>query len=178
MLNLTTDFRRYVMPVRPVTFAGRLLHFGRYGASGEDERLLPLFLGYPSLVRGYDVGSFTTNDCRPNAASTCPEFDRLVGSRILVANGEVRAPLAGLFTGHLDYGPIPVEVFGFADAGLAWTRTARPVFAGGDREWVTSVGGGARVNVLGFMVAELSLAKPLQRPQQGWLFVFNLQPGF
>jgi Tol biopolymer transport system component len=178
MMNVTADLRKYVMPVRPITLAGRLLHFGRYGGSGEDQRLLPLFLGYSTLVRGYDVNSFSTGDCTPNATSSCPEFDRLVGSRILVANGEVRAPLAGLFTGRLDYGPLPVELFGFADAGMAWTQADKPSFAGGTRDWVTSVGGGARVNVLGYLVAEFSMARPLQRAQPGWVFVFNLQPGF
>jgi len=178
MINLTADVRRYVMPVRPITLAGRLLHFGRYGGTGEDRRLMPLFLGYSTLVRGYDVNSFTPSDCQPTAASSCPEFDRLVGSRILVANAEIRAPLAGLFTGRLDYGPLPIEVFGFADSGVAWTQADRPAFAGGSRTWVSSLGGGARVNVLGYIVAELSMARPLQRPGQGWMFVFNLQPGF
>ena len=178
LVNLTADFRRYVMPFRPVTFAGRLLHFGRYGGSAEDNRLVPLYLGYPTLVRGYDVNSFTPSDCTPNALSTCPEFDRLIGSRVLVLNGEVRAPLMGLFTGRLDYGPLPVEVFGFADSGVAWTAVDKPKFAGGSRPWVTSVGAGARVNVFGYLVAEFNLARPLDRLQQGWTFVFNLQPGF
>ena len=178
MVNVTADFRRYAMPFRPVTFAGRLLHMGRYGGSAEDQRLVPLYLGYPTLVRGYDVNSFTPNDCTPNALSTCPQFDRLVGSRLLVLNGEVRAPLAGLFTGRLDYGPLPVEVFGFVDSGVAWTATEKPVFTGGGRPWLTSVGAGARVNAFGFLVAEFNLVRPLDRLQQGWTFVFNLQPGF
>ena len=178
MVNVTADFRRYAMPFRPVTLAGRVLHFGRYGGSAEDQRLLPLFLGYSTLVRGYDVNSFTPSDCTPNATSSCPEFDQLVGSRILVLNGEVRAPLAGLFTGKLDYGPLPVEVFGFADSGVAWTADDKPAFAGGSRHWVTSVGAGARVNVFGYLVAEFNLARPLDRTQHGWTFVFNLQPGF
>jgi hypothetical protein len=40
------------------------------------------------------------------------------------------------------------------------------------------VGGGARVNLFGFAIAEFNLARPLQRPGRGWLFVFNLRPGF
>ena len=34
------DYRRYVMPVRPLTFAFRGLHYGRYGSGGEDSRLV------------------------------------------------------------------------------------------------------------------------------------------
>src|SRR5581483_3168117 len=33
------DFRRYFMLVRPLTLAGRLLHYGRYGGGAEDSRL-------------------------------------------------------------------------------------------------------------------------------------------
>ena len=31
------------------------MHYARYGSGGEDPRLVPLFIGYPSLVRGWDV---------------------------------------------------------------------------------------------------------------------------
>jgi hypothetical protein len=31
---------------------------------------------------------------------------------------------------------------------------------------------------MGFLVTEFSLARPLDRPNKGWMFVFNLQPGF
>lgn len=178
MNNVTADFRQYVMPIRPITLAGRLLHIGRYGGDGEDQRLLPLYLGYPTLVRGYEVGTFQPADCTPTAASTCPQFDRLVGSRILVANAEIRASLVGLFTGRLEYGPLPVELFGFADSGVAWTRTESPSFAGGTRDWVSSLGVGARVNLAGYLIFEFNLARPVSRPSSGWNFIFNLRPGF
>ena len=50
------DFRTYLMPVRPFTFAFRGLYYGRYGSDAEDQRLPALYLGYPGLVRGYDSG--------------------------------------------------------------------------------------------------------------------------
>src|SRR5439155_26808458 len=56
--SLLADYRRYFMPASFYTFAVRGLHYGRYGGGGEDTRLFPLFVGYPNLVRGYDVGSF------------------------------------------------------------------------------------------------------------------------
>jgi hypothetical protein len=179
LMNVTTDLREYAMPVRPVTFAARLLHVGRYGSASEDERLWPLFLGYSTLVRGYDPNSFDASECTATADGSCPELDRLVGSRLLVFNGEARIPVGGLFTGNLDYGPVPTELFGFFDAGVAWTRAERPdPVAGGIRHWVRSVGVGARVNVFGYLITEFNLAKPLDRAGHGWDFVFNLRPSF
>ena len=60
-LQLTTalaDYRHYFMPARFYTIAVRGMHYGRYGAGAEDNRLMPLFLGYPEFVRGYGVDSF------------------------------------------------------------------------------------------------------------------------
>jgi len=172
--TLTLDSRHYFMPVSPVTFAIRGIHLGRYGVGAEDERLTPLFIGYPTFVRGYDIGTFRASECSPSPVSSCPEYDRLLGSRMVVANAEVRAPLVGLFKGGLQYGPVPVEVFGFADAGLAWFRGQTPDYQHG---WATSVGFGARVNVFGFLIAELDLVKPLNR-NRGMLWVFQLRPSW
>ena len=178
MTNVTLDFRQYAMPKQPVTFAMRFLHAGRYGESSEDERLTPLFLGYSTLVRGYDVNSFRASECSQTIDGSCPEFDRLVGSRIAVFNGEIRIPVGGLFTGRLDYGPVPVELIAFYDGGVAWNAGQKPSFANGTREWIASAGFGARVNLLGFAIGEFNIARPLNRTGRGWLFVFNLRPGF
>jgi hypothetical protein len=175
--TVTTDFRQYVMPVQPVTLAGRALHMARYGSGGEDGRLVPLFLGYPTLVRGYDSSSFTAAECTLTANGSCPEFDRLIGSRILVLNGEVRAPAYGLFKGQLSYGPVPVDILGFVDSGVAWTSATKPTFAGGDRTWAVSTGVGARFSMFG-IVGELDLAHPLDRPLNRWVWVFSLKSGF
>jgi hypothetical protein len=72
-----------------------------------------------------------------------------------------------------------VELFTFFDAGVAWTRSEQPSFVnGGTRDWVSSAGFGARVNLFGFAIGEFNLARPLNRPLAGWQFVFNLRPGF
>jgi hypothetical protein len=179
-VNATADVRQYFMPVRPLTLAGRLVHTGRYGGGSEDQRLMPLFLGYPSFVRGYDVNSFEAEECGITTDGSCPAFDRLIGSRLAVVNLEARMPLFG-FGGNLNYGPVPVELFGFFDAGVAWTRTSNPSFPSlstGERDWVRSAGVGARVNALGYAILELNMARPLDRPERGWMFVFNLRPGF
>ena len=140
------------------------MHYGRYGSGGEDPRLFPLFLGYPSLVRGYDTGSFSVQECGINANNSCPVYDQLLGSRLLVGNVEVRAPLLGLLGAKNLYGPIPIEIGAFFDAGVAWDSNTKPEIFGGDRKLVRSVGGTARLNLFGFAVLQLDYAKPLDRP--------------
>jgi Tol biopolymer transport system component len=180
-LNFTqalADTRHYMVPVRPLTIAGRVLHYGRYGADGEDERLAPLFLGYPNLVRGYELGSFSSAECRPDGVSDCPAFDRLMGSRLVVANVELRFPLVGIFQGEFNYGPIPIEGFVFGDAGRTWTSSSEPASLVADRRWVRSAGAGVRVNTFGYAVLEFAAVRPFDRPDDGWRFVFNIVPGF
>ena len=176
--GLLADYRRYFMPVRPFTFAVRGLHYGRYGNGAEDSRLTPLFIGYQGLVRGYDFGSFDANECESLDLNTCEAFDRLLGSRVAVASAELRFPLLGLFSRKSFYGPFPIEMALFADAGMAWTSDTRPNFAGGDRDWVRSAGAALRVNVFGFAVAEFDYVRPLDRSRRGWLWQFGLTPGF
>jgi Tol biopolymer transport system component len=171
------DYRRYVMPVRPLTLAARVMHYGRYGSGGEDPRFAPLFIGYQSLVRGYDTDSFSATECGARAGE-CPVYEQLLGSRLLVANLEARLPLLALFGAKNLYGPIPIEVGAFFDAGVAWDSNSKPTFFGGDRELVKSVGATARVNIFGFAVLQVDYAKPLDRPGKSPFFQFNLLSGF
>ena len=176
--GLLADARTYLMPFRPYTFALRGLYFGRFGADAEDGRLPTLFLGYPQLVRGYDSTSFESGECGNQPDGSCPAFDRLVGSRIAVANAELRFPLWSAFGGDQFYGPLPVELAIFSDAGIAWGRTSNLSLAQVNGEPVVSVGAAARINLLGFAVAEIDYVRPLDRPRRGWLWQFNLMPGF
>jgi hypothetical protein len=172
------DYRTYLMPFRPYTFALRGLYFGRYGRDAEDQRLPTLYLGYPGLVRGYDPNSIEAGECGFSTDGSCPTFDRLIGSRVAIANAELRVPLWGMFGGDRFYGPIPVEVGVFGDSGVAWGSNTRPSFAGGDQKPISSVGAVMRINLLGFAVAEIDYVHPLNRPQRGWVWQFNLMPGF
>ena len=67
--SVLADYRRYFMPAPFFTIATRVMHYGRYGSGAEDPRLTPLYIGYPALVRGYDVDSFSATDCTPIAQS-------------------------------------------------------------------------------------------------------------
>ncbi|MGH7753682.1 MAG: BamA/TamA family outer membrane protein, partial [Gemmatimonadales bacterium] len=169
------DWRRYFMPVRPVTLAFRVLHFGRYGPDAENPVLSQLYLGSTGLVRGYDIGSFQIGEC--GTGTTCPVFDQLLGSRILVGNAEVRYPLLRF--------PLPLDLALFGDAGIAWQDDVQGTpeneaafFLGGDRRFVGSVGAALRINVLGALIIEAALVRPLDRPQRGWLLQWDFTPAF
>jgi hypothetical protein len=49
---------------------------------------------------------------------------------------------------------------------------------GDNRNLVSSVGALARINLMGFAIAEIDYVRPLDRPGRGWLWAFNLRPGF
>jgi Tol biopolymer transport system component len=177
--HVTLDARHYVMPFTPVTIAARALHLGRYGSDAESLRLSPLYLGFPGLVRGYDIGTYDFADCEVGPLGTCSAVDQYVGSRLLVAGVEVRAPIVGLFTGALEYGPVPAELIGFFDAGVAWDEGTRPTFLrDGTRPWARSYGAGVRVNAFGFAILEFVGARAIDRTDDGWRFVFGMRPGF
>jgi len=91
-----------------VTLAVRGLHLGRYGGNADSLSSIgnqqnfgavqPLYVGFPTLVRGYDVysGNFQTNECGTTAAiqDVCPAFQRLFGSRVAVLNAELTTAVA------------------------------------------------------------------------------------
>ncbi|HEX7780402.1 MAG TPA: BamA/TamA family outer membrane protein, partial [Vicinamibacterales bacterium] len=177
--SVLADWRRYFMPVRPFTVSVRGLHYGRYGPTSQHPQLLDLFVGYPDLVHGYGVGSFSAVECLDGSIGRdCAVFNSLIGSRMLVANAEVRAPLAGLFTGEIEYGRIPVEVAGFFDAGVAWTAATRPSFAGGTRDVVRSAGLAVRVNAFGLMIVEIAASRPFDRVDRSWQWQIGLRQSF
>ena len=62
------------------------------------------------------------------------------------------------------------------------SRARRPVssgpFMGGTREVVKSAGGLARINVFGFLVVEISAARPFNRAAHGWQWQVGVKQGF
>jgi hypothetical protein len=176
------DYRRY-FGGRPITLATRGLHLGRYGPDAEDARLSPLFLGFESLVRGYSIGSFRPAECTPDPGGGCPEFDRLVGSRIAVLNAELRLPVLGVEGyGLVAGGPFPLELGVFADAGVAWDSEESPELTwerrSTDRIPVASAGVTTRLGLGQFLALEVFYAYPFQRPERGAHFGFQIAPGW
>jgi hypothetical protein len=176
------DWRKYFF-FNPVTLAVRGIYYGRYGTDSESGRISPLYIGQDSLIHGYNISSIGPAECVHTTGSTaCPVFDRLVGSKIGVANFEVRVPVIGTKQFGLASGFVPTEAFGFIDAGAAWStndhldlRFARNNAT--DHVPVVSVGGGLRV-LLAYIPLEFYAAKPFQRPTQGWVTGFNIITGW
>jgi hypothetical protein len=177
------DLRRYFF-FRPVTLAFRALHYGRYGADAESDRLFPLYLGQQTLVRGYGVGDFDAGECtRVENSNACPEFDRLIGSRLGIANIELRVPLLGTEDFGLVRAPLfPTELVAFADGGVAWSKGESPKIRFAretiDRVPVVSAGMAARVLIAGFLPIEVYYAVPFQRPKRNGVWGFLIAPGW
>ena len=188
-INFTTllgDYRRYFF-LQPFTFAMRGMYYGRFGPDAEDpSRLSPLYIGQETLIRGYDANNIEPNECSQsgNASTTgCPQIDRLLGSRIAVANFEMHFPLFGVREfGLINLPFLPTDIGPFFDAGLAWMKgdpvdyTVSRNATG--RSPVFSTGISARMNILGYMVLEAYYAYPFQRPEKGPHFGFVLSPGW
>jgi Tol biopolymer transport system component len=201
----TVDYRRYLF-MRPFSLAFRGMHYGRYGHDAEDSRIWPLYLGDENFIRGYGYHSFAPEECLGNQQSSCPAFDRLFGSRIIVGNAEFRIPVFGTPEfGLINFPIIPLEVSPFFDAGVSYTGSQDPNFrisrTGGsptegcvnpdptitttsqfivcaDRIPVFSTGVSFRANVLGYVIFEAYLAHPFQRPAKNWVWGFQLAPGW
>lgn len=166
------DARRYVR-LAPVTLAARALHFGRYGPDVQT-RLAPIFIGDPSLVRGYRADTFDPAEC--GAGAGCPALARLAGSRVAVGSLELRVPVHELLRGAIVPG---LEIAPFVDAGLAWNAgdPVRLAFAEGTARGIVASGGVSMRIAAGGLRFELTWAQPWQR-DRGSVFTFGLVPGW
>lgn len=200
------DVRRYLF-ARPLTFAIRGLHYGRYGRDAENyDRISPIYLGEETLMRGYGYGSFTADECvhdQAGSITSCPVFDRMLGSRVGIINAEMRIPVFGTAGfGLINFPYLPLEVSPFFDAGVAWTSDQSPQLRyatqanvipascqGGatvqgqyipcaERIPVFSTGVSFRVNLMGYMILETYIAHPFQRPTKNWVVGVQLAPGW
>ncbi|MAO65150.1 MAG: hypothetical protein CL666_09140 [Balneola sp.] len=177
------DYRKYFY-MKPVTLGFRALHSGRYFQDSDDNRLNPSFIGNPRLIRGYSLNTFSAQECSDSPGDGCPEYERLFGSRIGVANVELRLPVLGieelaLFRSRM----FPSTLSAFFDAGIAWSNDRAPDF-----KWTTdessanvsvfSTGLSMRVNILGYLITEFYYAFPLQRPDKTGVFGFQISPGW
>jgi len=159
--TLTADVRRYMMPVKPLTIAMRVMHVGRYGSGADDPRLLPLVWTLRDVVRGY-------GDTGPAVSS----LTYLSADRMIVANVEARFPIPGIFNGRPQYGPLPLEGLIFSDAG----KFSSPGTPASSWPLLRSVGAGVRLSAAG-VIFELDAVRPLDQTS-GWTFAFNFRPGF
>ena len=158
------DYRRYFF-VSPFSLGFRVMHYGRYGEDAQEMR--PIYLGNPFYVRGYRY-----NDLRrpEETAENFLNLNNLLGSKIAVANAELRYP----FTGPEEFALIGSRMFFsdlvlFADAGLAWHEFDQidfrwdPLREDDRRIPVVSAGLALRVNLFGAIILEPFYAFPFQR---------------
>ena len=171
--NVTIDTRFYRW-WNPVGLALRIYHRGRYGKNGESDRLWPLNVASPLLVHGfnpYTVYRNISTNLINNSSQGSFFANDYIGSKILVANIEVRIP----FTGPKRLALIPStflfsELSFFADGGLAFASasykehlfgtsmtTQRPIY---------SLGTSLRINLFGFYILEPYFALPLTHQQE------------
>jgi Tol biopolymer transport system component len=180
------DYRRYFF-ARPFTLAVRGYHLGRYGRDAEaneegQQVFRDMYLGQPWYIRGYYDAYARCREAR-GQSQDCQVLGQLFGSRIAVANTELRFPLVNYAVVAGGIGLPPIEGFGFVDAGIAWTSDSDPTLERGipanplDRGIMSSYGVGGRVNLFGYLVLELSYVNPMQR-ERGWHWQFNFVPGF
>ena len=128
----------------------------------------PKYIGYPSYIRGYDRENYTSASCGTNGAnastsdgSSCSAV-QLIGSRIAIANAELRFPLIRrIDLGVLPISLPPVDGLFFYDAGVAWsggqqvslTQPQNYNFTK-QRFALRSYGYGVRVNLFNFALVE------------------------
>ena len=186
------DYRKYIY-MKPLTLAFRTYNYGMFGRDAESGVLPPVYLGYPWLIRGYEDLSFTgDNSLDENTFNP----SRLSGSKVSVANVELRLPLTGperLAVIKSKY--LLTDLNLFVDAGLAWNRNNDLNWQRGNRtniEAVTptgiedvsrfplfSTGVSLRVNVLGYLIIEPYYAFPLQNGGfRNGQFGLNFVPGW
>ena len=169
------DFRRYFF-FRPVTFAVRAMHYGRYGRDAEGI-FSDMYLGYSSLLRGYES---SYGNCYQQAED-CGLVNSLFGSRIAVASAELRLPLVS--RAAIGGAVLPIDGHLFGDVGSAWGQNTSPTFNRGptenvtERGLLTSAGVGIRTNLFGYAVLEVDYVRAFES-ERGWHWLFTLQPGF
>ncbi|MEP7343844.1 MAG: hypothetical protein ABI877_01195 [Gemmatimonadaceae bacterium] len=181
----TADYRKYV----PVLF-NFLTVAARTQASigiGRDEQRFPKYIGRADFVRGYDREQFQSSFCGgiTSQAQSC-SVTELLGSRVAVANAEVRFPLIRRFDlGLLPISLPPLDGLVFYDAGIAWSKGQTASFKKPDnyddtiqRYVLRSYGAGIRLNLFGFALLRWDYAIPLDRPTRKGYWQFSLGPSF
>ncbi len=173
------DFRQYFF-LKPFSFAFRGMYYGRHGTNLD--KIYPLYLGYPWLVRGYDNTSFS-NQIGFDGIRIQP--DHLMGDNMALANFEIRFPFTGperLTAIKSKY--LFSELTLFADAGLAWydkdnIKLQWTPDTVQDRIPIVSAGVSLRVNLFGMMILEPFYAIPFQLGGlEAATFGLNFTPGW
>jgi Tol biopolymer transport system component len=157
---------RFYLYKKPVTFAFRAYHYGRYGSEADDLRLGQINIGYPWYIRGYDYVTFADESTIPGLLDIT--MNDLFGSKMGLFNFEIRIPFTGpKKIALIDWDFMYSDLVLFTDMGIIWNNSTHPTLKlkktrEDERVPLISVGGSLRINVLGYMVVEPYYAYPMQ----------------
>jgi len=166
--NLSLDVRKYFY-FNHVGLAFRALHYGRYGKDASN--IYPLFLGNEYLVRGYNFNAFFKTD---NNSENGLDLYKIMGSKIIVFNSEIRIPFTGVKRFSLiKSGYLFSDIILFFDAGLTWNKDKFPWLSSSDIRYywnptpnyytpIYSLGASIRINLFGYAILEPYIAMPFQ----------------
>jgi len=176
--DFLVDYRRYDPIVfNTLTFATRILSSV---SVGRNETFFPKYIGRPDFIRGYDRANFNFVDCTSiiGGQATCANA-QLAGSRVAVANAELRFPIIRRFDVGSNFGLPPLDGLIFYDAGLAWSAGQTPHLGKApdgndpnkDRYPLTSWGAGLRVNLFNLAILRWDYARPMSSDRKpNWTF--------
>ena len=179
------DYRRY----DPILFNYLTLATRAYTdlSIGPDETAFPKYIARPDFVRGYDRNSTFYLSCPVIGANpTNCSAVQLLGSRVAVANAELRFPLLR----RLELGFLPIELppldgLFFYDAGLAWSA-GQSVYASRPSDYdvakqrypLRSYGFGLRLNLFNYAILRWDYAIPVDQDGHRGLWTWSLWPSF
>ena len=185
-MEYLADYRRY----DPILF-NYLTVATRFYTSmsfGRDETAFPKYIARPDFVRGYDRNNSFYLTCPIIGAnpSNCSAV-QLLGSRVAVANAELRFPLVRRFElGVLPIALPPVDGLFFYDVGAAWSKDQSLYLSRPENYDVTkqryplrSYGMGLRLNLFNYAIVRWDYAIPLDQPgSHHGFWTWSLWPSF
>jgi Tol biopolymer transport system component len=154
---------------------------------GPDEDQFRTYIARPDYVRGYDRNNVLFQSCPLIGASSVNcSATQLLGSRVAVANAELRFPLVRRFElGLLPIALPPLEGLFFYDAGMAWSGD-QSVYgqkpdnydASKQRYPLRSYGFGLRLNLFNFAILRWDYAVPLDQAGKRGFWTWSLWPSY
>jgi len=180
--TVTADVRKYFW-LKPISIGLRGFHYSRLGA--DQNQFNPIFLGWQGFVRGIgNVGSVQELSERYGLG-----VSQLEGSKVLMAQAEVRLP----FTGPKQLSLIGsrflfTELAAFVDAGTAFDEYNNITFSNKLDETrnlpfnksvvIMTAGLSMRINLFGALILEPYYAVPLRENGKGEFGLNFLMPGW
>ena len=184
-MEYLADYRRYDPIIfNYITVATRLY---ANVAVGRDETAFPKYIARPDFVRGYDRHNQFYSSCPVVGAnaSNCTAL-QLLGSRVMVANAELRFPVIR----KVDLGVLPISLPSvdgalFYDEGLAWS-SGQSVYATRPRNYdlthqrypLRSYGVSLRLNLFNYALVSWDYAIPLDQPGHHGFWTWSLWPSY